>query len=409
VGEDQHVDEVLREIRAELLQMNQLRRGDALLRGDGQHDLKSDYADERLGSRYVGPDADESLVDHVSKGGTIRTAKRPGQRFETKGLGALMTKALSEGTGAAGGYLVPQQVAAEVMTMLRARSAVARLGPKVVPVARTLAVTSISTGASAYYVAENAAIPVSEQTFAQTPLLTPKELAALVPVSNRLLHDAAISPAVEQVLRQDLAEIMALRQDLAFIQGTGTGGEPLGIIHTGGLTPAPSLGPDGGIPDFDDLKTLVGTLRLQNAPFLQPGWIFNPVILGTLEKLKDSTGRYLADAGLLTFDPTGGGGTLLGYPFATTTQIPTNLTVGENSDTTYVIFGSDWASEAWIGENEALTIEASPTATYTPDGGTTWVSAWQNRQTVFRAVIVHDFALRRPQLFSVMSGVRSLS
>lgn len=48
-------------------------------------------------------------------------------------------------------------------------------------------------------------------------------------------------------------------------------------------------------------------------------------------------------------------------------------------------------------------------AAYTPDGGTTWVSAFQNRQTLFRAVACHDFALRRPSLFSVMTGVRPSS
>jgi len=394
-----HVDDELTAIREELAAYNAAGR---------THDVKADYGDgQRLGSRYVGPEADESLVKHVARGGSIKTATRSPSP-EAKGLGDLMTKALGEGTGSAGGYLVPQQVASEVMRLLRARSAVARLGPRVVPVARTLAVTSISTGAAAYYIAEGGAIPISEPTFAQTPLLTPKELAALVPVSNRLLRDAAISPAVEQVLREDLAEIMALRQDLAFIQGTGTGGEPRGIVNADGLTPAPSLGPDGGTPDFDSLKSMVGSLREQNAPFRQPGWIFHPRTLGVLERLKDTTGRYLADAGLLTFDPTGGGGTLLGYAFATTTQIPTNLTVGDSADTSYVIFGSDW-QEAWIGENESLVIEASNDATYTTDGGTSWVSAWQNRQTVFRAVMVHDFALRRPQLFSVMTGVRAAS
>ena len=132
---------------------------------------------------------------------------------------------------------------------------------------KSLSVTSISTGATAYYVGENAAIPTSEPTFAQAPLLVPKELAALVPVSNRLLRDAAESPSVEQVLREDLAEILSLRLDLGFIQGTGTGGEPTGIKNVAGLTAAPSLGPNGAVLDFDVLKSLVNNLRLANAPF----------------------------------------------------------------------------------------------------------------------------------------------
>src|SRR4051794_28727095 len=156
-----------------------------------------------------------------------------------------MAKALAEGTGSAGGYLVESEVSAEIVKSLRARSAIMRLGPRIVPVKKDLSVTSVSTGASAYYVAENALIPTSEPTFAQTPLLVPKELAALVPVANRLLRDAAESPDVEQVLRDDLAEVLALRSDLAFLQGTGTGGEPRGVRNASGLTPAPDLGVDG--------------------------------------------------------------------------------------------------------------------------------------------------------------------
>jgi hypothetical protein len=45
-------------------------------------------------------------------------------------------------------------------------------------------------------------------------------------------------------------------------------------------------------------------------------------------------------------------------------------------------------------------------ASYSPDGGVTHISAWQQRQTVFRALSAHDFALRRPEFFSVMEGVR---
>jgi hypothetical protein len=80
-------------------------------------------------------------------------------------------------------------------------------------------------------------------------------------------------------------------------------------------------------------------------------------------------------------------------------------TTGSSTDTTEVYFASDW-NECWIGEEQTLVIEVSAEASYTPDGGTTWVSAWQNRQHVFRAVTTHDIALRRPQFFSVLTGVR---
>jgi HK97 family phage major capsid protein len=346
-------------------------------------------------------------VARVAAGEPIETI--PNQivrdRRETRGIVATMNKALAESTGSAGGYLVPVDVASEVLTMLRARSAVFRMGPRVVPVKKELDLVGISTGASASYVAENARIGISEQTFATSVLLKPKALAALVPVSNRLLRDADDNPSAEMIVRNDLAEVMALRADLAFLRGTGVlPEEPLGIRNTPGLTPAPNLGTNGRPPDFDDFKNLVAAMREQNAPFANPGWIFHPRTINTLEKLKDSTGRYLADSGLLSFDRTGGGGTLLGYPFATTTQIPTNLTTGSSPDTSEIFWSSDW-SEAWIGEEQGLEIAVSSEASYSTDG-TTWNSAFQQQQTLFRATHCHDIGLRRPNLFSVMTGVR---
>jgi len=81
-----------------------------------------------------------------------------------------------------------------------------------------------------------------------------------------------------------------------------------------------------------------------------------------------------------------------------------NLVKGTSSDTSYVVLGSDW-QEAWIGLNLDLVVEASNEATYL-DTSANLVSAWASRQTVFRAIAAHDFGLRRPQLFSVMDGVR---
>ncbi|MEJ7567715.1 MAG: phage major capsid protein [Gaiellaceae bacterium] len=320
----------------------------------------------------------------------VMLSVRGGPRWGRPLRGAL-TKALAEATESAGGYLVPAEVSDEILTALRARSAVMRLGPRIVPVEKELSVVSISSGASASYVGENLRIAVSEEAFAQAPLLRPKQLAALVPVSNRLLRDAEESPDIEEVIRADIAEVLALRADLAFLLGTGLDGGPIGIANVPGLTPAPDLGTNGRTPTFDDLKDAVAALRPANAPFMRPGWIFNPRLLSTLEKVKDSTGRYLADAGLLTFDATGGGGTLLGFKFATTAQIPTNLSVGSSDDTTEIFFSSDW-EEAWIGENEALTIELSSEASYTVDG-VAWQSAFQQKQTLFRATLHHDLGL----------------
>ena len=198
---------------------------------------------------------------------------------------------------------------------------------------------------------------------------------------------------------------MSLRMDLAFLSGSGSGAEPTGILNVSGTTAGPNLGANGATPSFDNLKDIVATARSLNAPFLKPAWMFHPRLLSTLEKIKDGQNRYLADAGMLSYDPTGAGGKLLGYPFVTSTQIATNVTKGTSSDTTAIVFGSDW-QEAYIGEEQGLVMEASAEASYTPDAGTTWISAFQSDQTLIRATQRVDVAFRRPQLFVVTTGVR---
>lgn len=338
--------------------------------------------------------------------GLFPASPEEGQRLAQLGAASLVRglKAMAEGTGSAGGFAVPVQYAPGIMPLIRARSAILSMGPTTVPVEKEMDLTSISSGAAAQFVAENALLPASEIALAQAPILLPKELGTILPVSLRLLRDAG--QEIADAIYADLAEVLALRMDLAFIQGTGSGAEPLGIKNKAGTLAGPSFGANGRTPTFDDIKAIPAGLRAANAPFLKPGWVFHPRLLSTLEMVKDTTGRYLADAGLLEFDETGGGGKLLGFPFRTTSQLPVNVTTGSNSDTTFIIFSSDWRDAVWVGVNKAFELDWHDGAAYTTDGGTTTQYAFQQRQRVFRAQAAADIALRRPGLVSVTTGVR---
>jgi HK97 family phage major capsid protein len=245
-------------------------------------DVRAALKGVRRGSRFAGPNSPDEVLDQLARGGSIvvpeedgrssGAARGDGRDRRGAGLGAAFTKAMALGTGSAGGVLVDEETHAEVVAMIRARSAVMKLGPRVVPVVKELDITSIASGATAYYVSENAPIPVSEMTLAEAVLLRPKELDALVPVSNRLLSAATGargSRDLEQVLRQDLAEIIALREDLAFLQGTG-GVEPLGIRNAAGLTPGPATGANGSAITFDLLKYTVAAIRGSTRPSCSP-------------------------------------------------------------------------------------------------------------------------------------------
>ena len=115
--------------------------------GGGGFETRPGSGGSRGGSRFVGDGADPSLVEHIAKGGSYAVHENTGVGIPAgRGLSAVMTKALAEGTGSAGGYLVQPEVSAEVLRMLRARSCVYGMGPRVVPVKKSLAIDSISSG-----------------------------------------------------------------------------------------------------------------------------------------------------------------------------------------------------------------------------------------------------------------------
>lgn len=390
---------------------------------------------ERRGSRFASEGAEKSLTEHIAAGGDTKTvdqhhavAKGDSKSVQalmetksvvrfmgaidklTKGMASdgerewiqgIQAKALAEGTASSGGYLVPQEWMPDILGLLRTEAVVRRAGPRFVPFNKQMNQTSVSTGATAYYTAENATIAPSEETFGEAPLLTPHNLTGLVPVSNYLLQDA---PQAEDFVRADLVEVMALREDLAFLRGTGSGGEPTGFRNMSGITLNPiAPGTNGFQITLGQTRRIKAVYRTLNARGVRLAWFFNPAFITYLETLVDTQGRFLAEANILQVNDDQMSGTFDGIPFYATNQLPANQTLGSssNSSETYLVN----MSEAIIGENMTLEIDVSREASYTPDGGTTWVSAFQNAQTLFRAIMRHDIAHRRPTQVVVQAGV----
>ena len=391
----------------------------------------------RGGSRFAAAGADEHVMAQLAAGGSVTTAPAPQiavgdhrgvkQIREAKNLAHFLAiiakanrggfgmtdaerlfleesqqKAMAEGTNSAGGFLIHPEWMPDILGLLRATAVVRKAGPRVVGFSKEMNQTSISSGATAYYTAENANIEDSELVLAEAPLLTPKNLTGLVPVSNYLLSDA---PEADNLVRSDLVEVMALREDLSFLQGTGTGGEPTGMKNMAGRTVDPvALGANGGYLTQPQTRAIRNVTRAFNSQNPKWVWFWPPQFLSHLEGLTDADGRFLADSAILRVNDDGRSGVYDGVPFFLTTQIPVNITTGTSTNTTYLVLVD--INELIIGENQALELAVSDEASYTPNGGTTWISAFQAQQTLFRAVLRHDIAHRRPNHVIVQTGVR---
>lgn len=311
-----------------------------------------------------------------------------------------LSKALVESTLEEGGALAPAEYVAEVIELLRARSVVRSLGTPSMPMnGSSLAIPYLSQGTSASYVGEMSNIPTSEAKFGMLQL-SAKKLAALVPLSNDLLRDASAAPQVDALVRDDLTREMSLREDLAFIRDDGTENTPMGIkywvenyksSHTFARTQASS--PSTLAEKTADLMKAVRLVEEENVAMSNPGWIMTPRTKWDLMQERDSNGNFAFKEEMTQ-------GTLLGFPFRTTTQIPENL--GTNSDESEIYFAD--LSGAVIAENTSLLIEPFPGGAY--HDGSNVVSGISTDSTVIRSIARHDFGARyRGNEFVVITEV----
>lgn len=322
----------------------------------------------------------------AGKGDPERAARYAKQVWRDEAL----SKQLAESFLADGGAIVPDEYMAELIELLRAQAVVRQLGATTVNMASGSMTIPKQTGAStARYIGENTNIPASQPTFGQIQL-SAKKLAALVPISNDLLRDS--SPSADQIVRDDLVAVMALREDLAFIRGDGTNDTPKGLLHWSDPTHVFNAQSDSLDHITEDAAKAIRLIEEANVPMLRMGWIFTPRTKWYLMALRDLNGN-------LVFEPELRQGTWFGIPFRTTTQIPNNLGGGGDESEIYL---ADF-SQAIIGENLSLSIDVSSEASWW-DGGNLR-GAFSEDQTVIRAIARHDFAVRHQEAISIITAV----
>ncbi len=298
-------------------------------------------------------------------------------------------KALAAGDASAGGFLIVGDTADEVIELLRPASVVRSLNPVLLPMPNgTVTIRKLAGGANASYVGENDDIGVTEP---QTGMLrlTWRKLAAIVPVSNDLIR--APSAGAETVVRDDLVNAIAQREDLAFIRDDGTSDTPKGLRFWAPAANVIAANSTVNLANVtEDLANLLLQLRNADVRMLRPGWIMAPRSELFLMTVRDGNGNFAFRDEMLT-------GSLWGFPFRTTTQIPINL-AGDESEVYIVDF-----ADAVIGEADGLMLDASNEASYVENSNV--VSAFSRDQTVIRAIELHDFGMRHDASVAVLNEV----
>lgn len=363
----------------------------------------------RVKSGTVPARAAKKLDKGLIVGGMIRMAASGGGSTSdaiansTKTYGAQhpVTKTLSTGVGPAGGFIIPPDYVAEVIELLRPLAVVRDAGPRVLPMPRgTMTLPRQSQAATAGYGAELASIPVSEQRLDQI-VASYKKLTALVPVSNDLMRYS--DPAVDAFVRDDLVQVIARREDLAFIRGDGTNDSPRGFksfCPTGNVITAAAT---TSITDAAAKVTAVNNaltgaitkLRMANVQVQKPVWFMSPRVEMFLYSLLNALGLYV-------YRDEMNDGKILGIPYKTTTQIPANLTIGSVTDASEIYLVE--MTQALLLDSMSLEISVSREATYTDQSGNS-VSTFQQDQTLVRCIAEHDFQMRHDEAIAMIQGV----
>jgi len=198
----------------------------------------------------------------------------------------VLRRDLNVGAATAGGNLVATDLdAGSFIDLLRNASALDQAGATVLTgLTGNVAIPRQSGAATAYWVAESGAPTESQQTVDQVSL-TPKTVAAYTDYSRRLMIQSSID--VENMVRSDLASVLALKIDLAGLYGTGSSGEPLGLKLTTGIG-TENFAADA--PTFAEVVALESDVATANALLGSPVYLMNAAMRGYLKTTSKDTG-----------------------------------------------------------------------------------------------------------------------
>lgn len=306
----------------------------------------------------------------------------------TEAIGA----ALGSNEFSGGGALVPERFTAEIIPLLEPMTVIRRNARTMPLVGGTDTMPTIEKGTGGYYIGENTDITIEEPEFGQLKF-TERELASLVPMSNKLLRHASI--AVDMTVRDLLLSGFSQTEDLQFLRGTGTGAGPKGLRYWAPSASVIAANATINIANIEaDARKLELALMNANVMMSNRRWIMAPRVFTYLRDLRDTNGN-LVYPGLSLASPM-----WKGYAVEYTTQVPTNLGGGGDESELYLVeFGY-----AIVADSYNIRIDASESATY--KSGATMISAYSQNQTVIRAIAGHDFGMSRAAAVAVLTAVK---
>ena len=251
-----------------------------------------------------------------------------------------------------GGALVAENLlAASFIDLLRNTAIITQLGPTVLTgLTGNVSIPRQKSASTMYWVAEDTAVTQSGTTYDNMTLM-PKQAGVLSRITRLAMQQT--SPDIEQLVRNDIAQQLALGIDLAVINGSGSNGQPLGILQVTLASSAQTITlTSNTFANLDKLIDMESQVDILNALNGSLYYLTNARVIGFLKKLK--AGTTIENLPLWTnnlLDPAGRGivPAVNGYPIVRSNQVPNNF--GGTANRNCIIFGNfaDVVMAMWGG------------------------------------------------------------
>lgn len=276
------------------------------------------------------------------------------------------TAAYSERIPSEGGYLVPEEVRADILST-SLESAVVRPQATVVPMSTsklrypvldfTTEVGEVFGGIIMSWLDEGEDITPTSGTFAALALVAHK-LGGLARIPNELVRDAA---ALEAWVRQAMPAAVKHFEDLGFMKGNGVA-KPLGGLHADNpalIVVGDETGQSAASITWNNVLAMYA--RLLPESYGNAEWNITPDAIPEIYSMALPVGTGGSAVMIASGDgPKGLSQTLLGIPIRWTRKAP--ATMGTQGDISLV----DW-SKYVIGDTQEMTFDTSEHSAFTSD------------------------------------------
>lgn len=337
------------------------------------------------------------LSREVEKSGISKTAER--SFFVPFAALAKRATYVTSGPTTGGNLVATDLLADDFIEALRNGSLMLSLGVRTMPgLVGNVAVPRRSGVANTYYLStQTTAITQSESTFDQVTM-APKNLAALSKYSRQTLLQG--TPGIEELVRRDLTDGLNLAVDLGILNGSGSSGQPTGIMQTSGIGSV-AMGTNGGAITLEKLVDLETEVMIDNGAVNRDAvaYVTNAKVMGALKKLRaggstTGDGPFLVNQIGNTLGRGPAGSEINGYPIGVTNQVPSNLTKGTSSGVCSAVLMGDF-SQAMVGFwGNGLEITVGEDS-----------DDFSKALTSVRGIITYDVAVRHPESFAAILDV----